>query len=127
MVASFGLEIPVFGMVKDQHHRTRAIAEDGGEISINAKRSAFTLVSSLQEEVHRYAISFHRQRRAKRGIGTELTEVPGIGQQRARELLRYFGSMKAVRLASVEELCAAKGMTRPAAEAVYRHFHQEDS
>ncbi len=127
VVASFGLEIPVFGMVKDQHHRTRAIAEDGGEISINAKRSAFTLVSSLQEEVHRYAISFHRQRRAKRGIGTELTEVPGIGQQRARELLRYFGSMKAVRLASVEELCAAKGMTRPAAEAVYRHFHQEDS
>lgn len=127
VVASFGLAIPVFGMVKDQHHRTRAIAEDGGEISINAKRSAFTLVSSIQEEVHRYAISFHRQRRGKRGIGTELTQISGIGQQRARELLRSFGSMKAVRQATVEELCAVKGVNRPAAEAVYRYFHQEEA
>ena len=127
VVSSFGLAIPVFGMVKDQHHRTRAIAEDGGEISINAKRSAFTLVSSIQEEVHRYAISFHRQRRGKRGIGTELTQIPGIGQQRARELLRSFGSMKAVRRATVEELYAVKGISRPAAEAVYRYFHQEEA
>ena len=102
VVASFGLAVPVFGMVKDAHHRTRAIAEDGGEISINARRSAFTLISSIQEEVHRWAITYHRQRRQKNGIGTVLTEIEGIGEARAKALLKHFGSMKAIREASVE-------------------------
>ncbi len=124
VVASFGLAVPVFGMVKDAHHRTRAIAEDGGEISINARRSAFTLISSIQEEVHRWAITYHRQRRQKNGIGTVLTEIEGIGEARARALLRHFGSMKAIREAPVEELAAVKGISRPAAEAVRRFFDE---
>lgn len=124
VVASFGLAVPVFGMVKDAHHRTRAIAEDGGEISINARRSAFTLISSIQEEVHRWAITYHRQRRQKNGIGTALTEIEGIGEARAKALLRHFGSMKAIREAPVEELAAVKGISRPAAEAVRRFFDE---
>ncbi len=124
VVASFGLAVPVFGMVKDAHHRTRAIAEDGGEISINARRSAFTLISSIQEEVHRWAITYHRQRRQKNGIGTVLTEIEGIGEARAKALLKHFGSMKAIREASVEELAAVKGISRPSAEAVRRFFDE---
>ncbi|MCI8553923.1 MAG: excinuclease ABC subunit UvrC [Clostridiales bacterium] len=126
VVDAYGFSLPVFGMVKDQHHRTRAIAEDGGEISITAKRSAFTLVSAIQEEVHRYAIAYHRQKRAKRGIGTELTKIEGIGESRARALLRHFGSIKAIRTAAVEELSAVRGMSRPAAEAVFAFFHAEN-
>ncbi|MCI9415358.1 MAG: excinuclease ABC subunit UvrC [Clostridiales bacterium] len=127
VVDSYGLNIPVFGMVKDQHHRTRAIAEDGGEISITAKRSAFTLISAIQEEVHRYSIAFHRQKRAKRGIGTELTKIDGVGEARARALLRHFGTMKAIRTASVEELRAVRGVSLPAAEAVHAFFHTEET
>lgn len=124
VVASFGLAVPVFGMVKDAHHRTRAIAEDGGEISINARRSAFTLISSIQEEVHRWAITYHRQRRQKNGIGTVLTEIEGVGEARAKALLKHFGSMKAIREASAEELAAVKGVSRSCAEAVRCFFDE---
>ena len=127
VVDRYGYDIPVFGMVKDSHHRTRAIALNGGEIAIQSKRSAFTLVSSIQEEVHRYAIAFHRQQRSKNGLGTTLTKIPGIGETRARLLLRHFGSLRAVREADMETLASVKGMTRPAAEAIVRYFEQQDA
>ena len=123
---SFHLDIPVFGMVKDDKHRTRAIAEDGGEIAINSKRTVFTLISSIQEEVHRWAIGYHRQRRKKSTIGTTLTQIEGIGETRARTLLRQFGSLKAIRAATVEELCAVKGINRPAAEAIRQFFARQE-
>jgi excinuclease ABC subunit C len=104
-----GYQIPVFGMVKDSHHRTRAISEEGGEIAINGRRSAFTLVSSIQEEVHRFAIAYHRQQRAKNGIGTVLTQIEGVGESRAKALLRHFGSIKAIRGAGVDERRVATG------------------
>ena len=126
VVDAYGLDIPVFGMVKDDHHRTRAIAVDGGEIAIHAKRSAYTLVSSIQEEVHRWAISYHRQRRKKTSIGTTLTSIEGIGETRAKVLLRHFGSLKAIKAASVDDLCKVKGVTHPAAEAIRRYFDTEN-
>lgn len=126
VVDSFHLDIPVFGMVKDDKHRTRAIAEDGGEIAINSKRTVFTLISSIQEEVHRWAIGYHRQRRKKSTIGTTLTQIEGIGETRARTLLRQFGSLKAIRAATVEELCAVKGINRPAAEAIRQFFDRQE-
>ena len=126
VVDSFHLDIPVFGMVKDDKHRTRAIAEDGGEIAINSKRTVFTLISSIQEEVHRWAIGYHRQRRKKSTIGTTLTQIEGIGETRARTLLRQFGSLKAIRAATVEELCAVKGINRPAAEAIRQFFARQE-
>ena len=125
LVAAQHPEIPVFGMVKDDHHRTRAIAEDGGEITIHAKRSAFTLVSAIQEEVHRYSIDYHRKRRKKSSINTTLTQIEGVGEARAKALLRHFGSLRAIRGATVDELCAVKGVSRPAAEAIYTHFQAE--
>lgn len=127
VVDSFGLGIPVFGLVKDDAHRTRAIAADGGEIAIRSKRTAFTLLSSIQEEVHRFAIAYHRKKRTQSGIGTALTRVEGIGEARARALLRQFGSMRAIRAASVDELCTVRGMTRPVAEALKIYLESETS
>lgn len=126
LVDSFGYDIPVFGMVKDNHHRTRAITALGEELSIQSRRSAFSLVSAIQEEVHRFAIGYHRKKRSKRQTASSLTDIAGIGKQRAALLLRHFGSLSAVRRATVEQLAAVKGMTLPAAEAVHRHFFEEN-
>ena len=123
IIDASGLEIPLFGMVKDDKHRTRAIALDGGEIAINSNRSAFTLVSTIQEEVHRYAIGYHRQLRKKTAISTTLTSIEGIGQTRARSLLKHFRTIAAIRDADLQELENAPGMTKPAAQKVYDHFH----
>lgn len=125
LVDSFGHPIAVFGLVKDGHHRTRAITAEGGELAIQGRRAAFTLASSIQEEVHRFAIGYHRQKR-RRVIGSTLTGIPGVGEKRAALLLRHFGSVTAVRGATVEQLAAVKGMTRPAAEAIVRFFDEQN-
>lgn len=124
LVDSFGYGIPVFGLVKDGHHRTRAITAEGGEIAIGGRRAAFTLAAAIQEEVHRFAIGYHRQKR-RRVIGSSLTGIPGVGEKRAALLLRHFGSVTAVRGATVDQLAAVKGMTRLAAEAIVRFFAEE--
>ncbi len=122
----FGLTIPLFGMVKDGSHRTRAITDEGREISITSKRQAFTLVSTIQDEVHRFAIGYHRLSRKKKTFSSSLTEIDGIGQERAKALLSYFKTIKRIREADVEELMNVKCMTRPSAEAVYRYYHYAD-
>ncbi len=124
VVDSYQLNIPVFGLVKDDRHRTRAIALDGGEIAIHQKRAAYTLLSSIQEEVHRYAITFHRQRRKKSALSSTLLDIEGIGPTRAKALLRQFGSLRNIKHASIEELLLVKGMTRPAAEAIKRQLRE---
>ena len=122
IVERYALDIPVYGLVKDDRHRTRAIALTGGEIAIHQKRAAYTLLSNIQEEVHRSAISYHRQQRRQSSISTSLLDIDGIGPTRAKALLRQFGSLRNIRNATVEELLLVKGMTRPAAEAIRRHF-----
>ncbi len=117
-----GIDVPLYGMVKDSSHRTRAITGEGGEISINSKRSAFTLVSAIQEEVHRFAIEYHRKRRSA-GISTTLTQIEGVGQKRAAALLKHFKSVTAVKEASVEKLAEVKGVDKRSAQAVYDYFH----
>ena len=124
VLSAAGWQVPVFGMVKDDKHRTRAIAA-GGEIAIHAKRSAYTLISSIQEEVHRFAVGYHRTRRKKTVIGTSLTRIPGVGATRAAALLRHFGSVRAVKEASLEQLLLVKGMTRPAAENIREYFEKD--
>ena len=121
-----GVDIPLFGMVKDDKHKTRAIAKDGGEISILSKRKAFTLVSTIQEEVHRFAIGYHRQVRKRNTLQTELTQIPGIGDSRAKAILSYFKTMKAVKQAEIEQLELVPGMTKPAAQAVYQYFRNQE-
>lgn len=120
-----GIHVPLFGMVKDDKHRTRAIALTGGEIAISSTRRAFTLVSSIQDEVHRFAIGYHRQQRKKSSISSTLTSIEGIGETRAKALMKYFKTVAAVSEADLKELEEAPGMTKPAALRVYRFFHEE--
>ena len=126
VLEKFGLDIPLFGMVKDGSHKTRAVTGDGGEISITSKRQAFTLISSIQDEVHRFAISYHRQARKKKAFSGSLTEIEGIGKERAKALLLYFRTIKRISTAEIEELMQVKGMNRPAAEAVYNYYHKDE-
>lgn len=122
----FGLNIPVFGMVKDNKHRTRAIAHDGGEITINDKRSVFTLVSEIQEEVHRFSIGYHRKKHTKAGLELSLTKINGIGEQKAKALFKEFKTIKAIKEASVEELQTVKGINRELAEKIYIYYNGID-
>ena len=126
VLEGMGIHVPLFGMVKDDRHRTRAIAQSGGEIAISSHRSAFTLVASIQEEVHRYSISFSWQRHQKNAFASALTQCEGIGEKRAAELFRRFKTMKALRAASVEELAQTKGMGKAAAQRLYDFLRQED-
>ncbi len=125
VLEEMGIQVPLFGMVKDDKHRTRAIAQTGGEIAISTTRRAFTLVSSIQDEVHRFAIGYHRQQRKKTSISSTLTSIEGIGETRAKALMKYFKTVAAVSEADLKELEAAPGMTKPAALRVYRFFHEE--
>ena len=125
LLEEMGIEVPLFGMVKDDRHRTRAIAQGGGEIAISSYRRAYTLVSSIQDEVHRFAIGYHRQQRKKSAISSTLTSIPGIGEARAKALLKHFKTVTAVSEADLAELEGAPGMTRPAARRVWEHFHPE--
>ncbi|MBQ4257608.1 MAG: excinuclease ABC subunit UvrC [Clostridia bacterium] len=118
------LSIPLFGVVKDGKHRTRAVTAAGGEISIRNSRGAFTLLADLQEEVHRFAIGFHRKSRARSTLSLTLTQIEGIGEKRAQALLRHFKTLKAIRGASVEELSEVRGMSRAMSEKIYEHFRE---
>ena len=121
-----GLSIPVFGMVKDDRHRTRALVTAAGqEIAIDSQPAVFALIGTVQEEVHRFAISYHRQLRSKRLRYSELDQIPGVGPKRKQELLKKFKSLSAMGKAGREEL--EHVLPRDAAEAVYRHFHKEET
>ena len=119
-----GVDVPLFGMVKDDKHKTRAITDGRGEIELKSVRSCFTLVSQIQDEVHRFAIGYHHQRRSSTVFRSSLTDIEGIGKTRAKNLLKHFGSIKNIKEADLEELENAPTMTKNAAQAVYRHFHE---
>ena len=117
-----GLEFPVFGMVKDDRHRTRALVTvDGREIRIDNNQAIFALIGNIQEETHRFAITYHRQLRSKRLRYSELDSIPGIGPKRKQELLKQFKSLTAIGQATIPEL--ERILPRDAAAAVYHHFH----
>ena len=127
ILARHNLQIPLFGMVKDGKHKTRAIASGGGEIAFNATKAAFALVTSIQDEVHRFAIAYHHQKHGKSALDSELTKIPGIGPARARALLAQFKTMKAIREADEETLAGAPGMNKAAARAVREWFAGEQA
>ena len=120
----FGLAIPIFGMVKDDRHRTRAlVTPDGREIGIQASQAVFSLIGRIQEETHRFAITYNRQSHGKTVRGSTLDDIPGVGEARRVALLKHFKSLKAIREAALEELQAV--VPRNAAQAVYEHFHPQ--
>ena len=125
VLQEMGVNVPLFGLVKDDKHRTRAIALSGGEIAIQSNRRAFTLLSTIQDEVHRFAIGYHRQQRKKAAVSSTLTSIPGIGEARAKALLKHFKTVAAIGQADLKELEEAPSMTQPAARRVYQFFHGE--
>lgn len=119
---ALGLSFPVFGMVKDNRHRTRAlVTADGGEIGIDGNQSVFALVGNIQEETHRFAITYHRQLRSRRLKYSELDSIEHIGTKRKQELLKKYKSIAAIREAPLYDL--ERLLPRDAAMAVYKHFH----
>ena len=120
------IDVPLFGMVKDDKHRTRAITGEGGEISINSKRAVFTFVSKIQDEVHRFAIGYHHSRRSKNTFRSSLTNIDGVGEVRAKTLLKHFRTIENISRADLEELEKAPKMTKETALAVYKYFHEND-
>ncbi len=120
------LSFPVFGMVKDDRHRTRAlVTPEGAEIRIDNNQTIFAFIGSIQEETHRFAISYHRQLRSKRLKYSELDGIPGIGPKRKQDLLKTFKSITAIRAASLMEL--EQILPKDAARAVYKHFSEEET
>lgn len=117
----FGLAVPVFGMVKDDRHRTRAlVTPEGGEIGIAGNPAVFALIGTIQEETHRYSIEYQRSLR-RAALGSELDAIPGVGEKRRSALLKAFRSVKAIREASYEALCEV--VPTSTARAVYDHYH----
>jgi len=119
------LHFPIFGMVKDDRHRTRAlVTPEGQEIRIDHNPAVFSLIGRIQEETHRFAITYHRQLRSKRLRYSELDTIPGIGPKRKQELLRQFKSLTAIGQATLPEL--ERLLPKDAAAAVYHHFREKD-
>ncbi|OUN13589.1 excinuclease ABC subunit UvrC [Flavonifractor sp. An9] len=117
-----GLSIPIFGMVKDDRHRTRAlVTPEGREIGIQGNQAIFSLIGQIQEETHRFAIEFHRQQQNQRVKGSVLDQIPGVGEKRRSDLLKHFKSIKKIREATQAQL--AEVVPKNTAQAVFDYFH----
>ena len=122
VLETLGLTIPIFGMVKDDRHRTRAlVTPEGKEIGIQGNQAIFSLIGQIQEETHRFAIEFHRQQQNQRVKGSVLDQIPGVGEKRRSDLLKHFKSIKRIREATQAQL--AEVVPKNAAQAVYDYFH----
>lgn len=124
-IESLELSFPVFGMVKDDRHRTRAlVTPDGREIRIDNQQVIFSFIGNIQEEVHRFAITYHRKKRSKRLRYSQLDQIPGIGPKRKEDLLKTFQSITNIRAASLPEL--ERILPKDVANAVYLHFKESE-
>ena len=121
---NLGISIPVCGMVKDDHHRTRGLYFDNVEIPIDTSSEGFRLITRIQDEAHRFAIEYHRSLRSKEQVHSILDDIPGIGDTRRKALLRKFKSVENIRDASEEELAQTESMNAGSARQVYEFFHK---
>ena len=122
VMQKYGIDVPIFGMVKDSKHRTRAIATTGGDISIKSNRRCFTLVTKIQDEVHRFAIGYHKKLQSKNMLKSELLEIEGVGKTKAEALFKHFGSMKKIKEADISQLTEVKGISEAIANNIKNHF-----
>ena len=126
LLTEMGLQIPVFGMVKDEHHKTRSLCTDTEEISIAKERDLFSLIYRIQEEVHRYTVKCMENAKLKTLTTSTLTEIDGIGEVKAKKLLLAFDGLRSIQGASVEELAKVKGISVRDAERIYGFYHPEE-
>ena len=120
------LDIPIFGMVKDDYHKTRALCTENEEISIAREQAVYGLVFRIQEEVHRYTVAKMSNAKSKTIKRSSLEKIKGIGQAKAKALLNYFGGISAIKGASADELCAVKGISQSDAENIFNYYHNGD-
>lgn len=123
VLSNLGLSIPVCGMVKDDNHRTRGLLYQDKEIPLNHSSEGFKLITRIQDEVHRFAIEYHRLLRSKEQIHSILDDIKGIGPARKRALIQHYKSIEKIKNATIEELSCVSSMNRKAAEKVYEFFH----
>ena len=120
---SWAVHVPVCGMVKDDHHRTRGIYFNNVEIPIDRDSEGFRLVTRIQDEAHRFAIEYHRSLRSKEQVHSVLDDIKGIGPARRRALMKAFQTLDDLKAASEEELAQVEGMNSLSARQVYEFFH----
>ncbi|RKD25267.1 Excinuclease ABC subunit C [Caminicella sporogenes DSM 14501] len=125
VLKAFGLNIPIAGMVKDDKHRTKGLVYENREVLLDKRSFSFKLIAKIQDEVHRFAITYHKVLRDKAMIQSVLDKIPGIGKKRKTELLKHFGLIENIKNASVEDLEAVKGMNKKVAENVYNFFNSK--
>jgi len=124
VLKSIGVDIPVWGMVKDDRHRTRGLVSRDGEIELSNMLPILRFVTAIQDEAHRFAVEYNRKLGKKRYTSSALDEIDGIGEKRRKVLIRHFGSISKIRHAKIDELTAIDGISRTVAEKVYEHFHK---
>jgi len=127
VMAELGLHIPIAGMVKDDHHRTRGLYFNDEELPIDTHSQGFQLITRLQDEAHRFAIEYHRSLRSKGQVHSFLDDIDGIGPKRRKALMKKYVSAEKMAQASVEDLMETESMTKEAAENVYNYFHPRNS
>ncbi len=127
VLENLGIDVPVCGMVKDDHHRTRGLYYNNVEIPIDTNSEGFRLITRIQDEAHRFAIEYHRSLRSKEQVHSILDDIPGIGERRRKALMRRFRSIAAIRDASEEELAQTESMNAGSAKQVYDFFHRPDN
>lgn len=127
VLAELRLSIPVCGMVKDDRHRTRGLYYNNIELPMDADSEVFLLITRMQDEAHRFAISYHRSLRGKRSLASILDDIPGVGEKRKKNLLKHFGSFAKIKEATVEELMEVEGIPAAVAEEIYDYLrtHQD--
>ena len=126
VLEKLNLDIPVCGMVKDDHHRTRGLYYNNEEIPIDTSSEGFRLITRIQDEAHRFAIEFHRSLRSKEQVHSILDDIPGIGENRRKALMRRFRTLEAIRDASLDELKDTESMNVRSAQQVYDFFHKQN-
>ena len=119
------VDLPVFGMVKDDFHKTRALVDEESEISIAREHAVFVFIYKIQEEVHRFAIKTMKAAKSKSTTRSVLLNIDGIGPKKASILLRYFKTVKAIGEATVEEIKNVQGISSRDAEAIFQFFHKK--
>ena len=126
LLGEMGIEVPVFGMVKDEYHKTRALCDEKNEISIAADRELFVFIYKIQEEIHRYTVSKMTAAKLKSLKTSSLEKIKGIGEKKAKSILLKFGTLEAVKTAAVEELSKVKGVSVKDAESIFSYFHSSE-
>ena len=125
VLEEFGIDLPVCGMVKDDHHRTRGLYFNNVEIPIDTRSEGFHLITRIQDETHRFAITFHKALRSKEQTRSILDDIPNVGEKRRKVLMEHFDSIEQIKEASVEELEQLPMINRKSAESIYDFFHKQ--